>query len=227
MRYFLFMQTVTEIIVEQGMANKILSAAQLDRMIDGSPRRRYGLVNRALNKGELLRLQRGLYVLADRYRDHPCHPFVLAQALAPGSYVSFETALYYHGWIPERVFETASVIPGRKSKRYSNEKCGVYRFHPLAIQSGFFLELVDRIEVEGQQSLIAKPCRALLDLVCLRKISWSGVGWFTEGLRIDHDVLRSIVRSDMNTLVSVYKHKRLKSFITSFCKELAIDFHNS
>jgi predicted transcriptional regulator of viral defense system len=68
-----------------------------------------------MKSGELVRLQRGLYVLADRYRAQPCHSFAVAQAFAPGSYISFETALAYHGWIPERVFVTASVVPGRKS----------------------------------------------------------------------------------------------------------------
>jgi predicted transcriptional regulator of viral defense system len=43
------------------------------------------------------------------------------------SYISFETALAYHGWIPERVFVTASVVPGRKSRRYENEKMGINR----------------------------------------------------------------------------------------------------
>jgi predicted transcriptional regulator of viral defense system len=75
------------------ITNRFIKASQLDQLIGGSPKRRYGLVNRALKSGELLRIQRGLYVLAERYRPTPGHPFALAQALAPGSYISFETAL--------------------------------------------------------------------------------------------------------------------------------------
>ena len=164
--------------------------------------------------------RRGLYVLADRYRSHPCHPFALAQALVPGSYISFETALSYHGWIPERVFNTTSVAPGRKSRWYENEKTGAYSFHPLAIQAGFFLELVDRIQVDGQAMLVARPFRALMDLVCLRKASWRGMEWLLEGLRIDSDVIGSITRSDINTLELVYKHKRVKAFLSSLSLEM-------
>ncbi len=217
------MKTVTEIIIEQGIANRFIKASQLDRLIHGSPERRYGLVNRAMKSGELLRVQRGLYILADRYRSRPCHPFSLAQALAPGSYISFETALSYHGWIPERVFTTASVIPGRKSRQYENERLGIYSFHPLAIQSGCFLELVNRIQIDGQTMLVARPCRALMDLICLRKIATKGIKWLSEWLRIDPDFLSSITKNDINTLKLVYKHKRVKSFLSSLSLELDID----
>ena len=55
--------------------------------------RRYHLVHRAIKAGELLRLRRGSYLLAESFRDYPIHPFALAQAFVPGSYVSYETAL--------------------------------------------------------------------------------------------------------------------------------------
>ncbi|MCD6273139.1 MAG: hypothetical protein J7K30_09915, partial [Deltaproteobacteria bacterium] len=112
------MHTITNKIIEQGLANRVLSVSQLKRLVNGSAQRRYNLVNRAIKTGELLRFQRGLYMLNERFRDYPCHPFVFAQAIAPGSYVSFETALAYHGWIPEAVFTTASVVPGRKSRQF-------------------------------------------------------------------------------------------------------------
>ena len=121
------MHTVTKEIIDQGLADRIIRISQLSRVVGGSEGRRYGLVNRAVKSGELLRLQRGLYMLADRYRTQGNHPFALAQALSPGSYISFETALSYHGWIPEKVYITASVVPGRKSRRYENEKFGSYK----------------------------------------------------------------------------------------------------
>ena len=217
------MEAVTEIILEQGLADRFIKTSQLAQLIGGSPDRRYGLVNRAMKSGELVRLHRGLYVLADRYRSRLCHPFALAQALVPGSYISFETALAYHGWIPERVFTTASVVPGRKSRKYKNEKQGLYSFHPLAIQSGYFLEMVSRVQLDGQMVLMARPCRALLDLVCLQKKSWKGINWLYEGLRIDSDFLETITRRDINILKLIYKHKRVKFFLSSLSLELGLD----
>nr|MBF0222953.1 hypothetical protein [Desulfobulbaceae bacterium] len=210
-------------MIEHGMANRIIRVEQLARLIDGSDLRRYSLVNRALKAGELLKVQRGLYLLADRYRDCRYHPFALAQALVSGSYISFESALAYHGWIPEAVFTTASVVPGRKSRHYEHEKTGSYSFYPLAIQKGYFLELVNRHQSDGQTMLVAKPCRALLDLVCLRKMQWQGLGWLTEGFRIDYEALKTITGNDIQTLKMVYKHGRVKSFLSSLSQELNID----
>ncbi|NOQ46641.1 MAG: hypothetical protein GQ559_08230 [Desulfobulbaceae bacterium] len=214
------MSNITSKIIEQGLANRIIRVPQLVRLIKGSEQRRYGLVNRALKTGELLRLQRGLYLLNDRYRDFHCHPFALAQALAPGSYISFETALAYHGWIPEAVYITASVVPGRKSRRYEHAKMGCYSFNPLTIQQGYFLELVNRHQIDGQTMLVARPCRALMDLICLQKLEWHGMGWLTESLRIDLEFLHTITATDIRTLKLVYKHKRVKSFLSLLAQEL-------
>ena len=83
------MQTLTEQLIHAGWAGRVLSQTQLARMLDGTPQRRYNLVNRALQHGELLQLRRGLYLLAPQSQSKTPHPFALAQALQSGSYISF------------------------------------------------------------------------------------------------------------------------------------------
>lgn len=207
------MQTLTEQLVEGGLKDRVLTDTQLARLISGSSQRRYNLVNRAMRAGELIRLRRGLYMLSDKYRSQPCHPYALAQKLRPGSYVSLETALAFHGWIPEAVYITASVGPGRQAKEYTCEPLGRFTFHPLAIESGYFLELVERVQLREQTVLIAQPIRALLDLICLKKIDWQGLAWLVKGMRIDEDALRRVGGVELRTLKQVYKHKRVKGFI--------------
>jgi predicted transcriptional regulator of viral defense system len=214
------MQTLAQKLINEGLENRVLTDKQLARVLKGSPQRRYGLVNRALKAGDLHRLTRGRYLLADRYRDYPGHPFALAQAFVPGSYVSFETALAYHGWIPEAVYTTACVTPGRKTLLFDPPGYGRFSFHPLAIHEGRFLELVLRTQITQQTMWIAEPLRALMDLVCLRKTPWQGLDWLTEGLRIDEDNLRSIKPSDIETLILVYKQKRVNSFLSSMTRAL-------
>lgn len=214
------MQTLTQEIVDNGLANRVLSERQLARLLDGTPQRRHHLVNRAMKAGELIRLQRGTYLLGNKFRTQPPHPFALAQAFVPGSYVSFETALAHHGWIPEAVRTTASVTPGRKSSEYEHAQLGSFSFHPLAIQPGYFLELVVRQQIQQQTMLVAKPVRALMDLVCLRKVEWQGMSWLTEGMRIDYDSLRTITNADITTLEAVYTQKRVKSFLRSLAKAI-------
>ncbi len=53
------MQTLTEKLIQAGWMGRVLSLAQVARLLDGSPQRRYNLVNRALQHGELLQLRRG------------------------------------------------------------------------------------------------------------------------------------------------------------------------
>ena len=111
------MTTLTKHIIDNEQSNHVLSDKQLARILGGSDERRYGLINRAIEAGELIRVKRGIYVLADRLRDHPLHPFSLAQRLLPGSYISGETALSFHGWIPEVVRSILSVMARDKSVR--------------------------------------------------------------------------------------------------------------
>lgn len=207
------MQTLTEQLLEEGLADRVLTDVQLRRLVTGSDQRRYNLVNRAMKVGELIRLRRGLYMLHDKYRRQPCHPYALAQSLVPGSYVSLETALSFHGWIPEAVYTTASVVPGSKAKDFSVEPMGLFTFHPLPIQTGFFLEMVERVQVGGQSAFMARPIRALLDLVCLKKLEWQGLDWLLQGMRIEEAMLNQVTGAELRTLKQVYKRRRVKEFI--------------
>ena len=216
------MQTLTNQLIRTGLGDRILTDHQLKRLVEGTDQRRHHLVNRAVKNGELVRLRRGLYVLANELRDHPVHPFAVAQMLVPGSYVSLETALAFHGWIPEAVYTTASIVPGRKTKEFRHEQLGLFTFYPLAIQQGSFLELVRRVEASGQSFLVAEPLRALMDLVCLRKVEWQGLEWIDRGLRVDADALNQVTEAELRTMKTVYKHKRVHNFIGELEQSLGL-----
>jgi len=216
------MQTLTQQLTEAGLKDRILTDHQLGRLVAGTDQRRHHLVSRAMQAGELVRLRRGLYVLADEYREHPSHPFAVAQMLMPGSYLSLESALAFHGWIPEAVYTTTSIVPGRKMKEFRHERLGLFSFQPLAIQRGCFLELVRRIETIGQSFLVAQPLRALLDLVCLKKIEWQGIAWIEQGLRVDAGTLNKVTGAELRTLKEVYKHQRVRKFISELEQSLGL-----
>ena len=197
------------------LAGRVFNERQLRDAIDGGPARRYALVSRALKDGSLLRLKRGTYLLAKSYRLDAIHPFAAAQALLPGSYVSFETALAHHGWIPEAVFATSSVTPGRKTLEYDTPIMGRFSFHPLAIQDYQFLVGVEREKLGTLTAFVASPLRALIDLVALRKQRWTDLGWLTDSLRIEEEHLLSIKRKEFSAMKSVYKHKAVNDFLQS------------
>ncbi len=62
-------------------------------------------VKHEVDAGRLIRLKKGVYT------DSPNEdPFLCANALIRPSYISFYSALSYHGLIPERVYETMSAV---------------------------------------------------------------------------------------------------------------------
>lgn len=216
------MTPLTKQIIAEGRANLVLNDRQLARVLGGSDERRYGQVNRALKAGELIRVKRGLYILANQYRKDPVHPFALAQQLLPGSYVSGESALSFHGWIPEAVRSVLSITAKEKSQIYEHDTLGKFEFRRMTVSPGFFLQSVARHELEKQVALIAEPLRALLDLVYLRKLPWQGLDFLVSGLRIEEEQLRSVTWLDLNRLLDIYKGKREQEFIDELQRSLGL-----
>src|SRR3546814_17103622 len=64
-----FMSSLAQQITAAGLADHILSERQLGRLLGGGDARRYGLVNRALKDGSLLRVKRSNYLLGLYYRN--------------------------------------------------------------------------------------------------------------------------------------------------------------
>jgi hypothetical protein len=119
--------------------------------------------SRWVELGRLLQLRRGLYALAPPYRKAHPHPFLVANRMVRGSYVSLQSALSYHGLIPEGVPVTTSVTTGRPGRW--DTPLGAFDFRH--VQSELF-QGYRRIEVaKDQEAFVATPEKALLDLIYL------------------------------------------------------------
>ena len=116
-----------------------------------------------VKSGKLYQLRRGLYALAPPYQKSRPHPFLVANAMIKGSYVSLQSALAYYGLIPEYVPVTMSVSMGRPGEWRTPLGRFVFRHIAAHLYNGY-----QRVEVaEGQLAFIATPEKALLDLVHL------------------------------------------------------------
>ena len=113
--------------------------------------------------GHLVQLRRGLYALAPPYRKTEPHPFVVANRLVRGSYVSLQAALAHHGLIPEHVPVITSVTTGRPQSR--ENAFGFFEYHhcPPERLTGYRVEKLGG----GQEALVATPATALADLIHL------------------------------------------------------------
>ena len=118
-------------------------------------------LSRWVKAGRLLQLRRGLYALAPTWRKVEPHPFLVANRLQRGSYVSLQSALACHGVIPEHVPVVTSVGPGRPET--VRNPLGAFQFNHLA--DGLLFGY-SRVEVAPRQfAFVASPEKALLDLV--------------------------------------------------------------
>ena len=120
-------------------------------------------LSRWVKSGRLLQLRRGLYSLAPMWRKVEPHPFLVANRLQPGSFVSLQSALAFHGVIPEHVPVVTSVGPGRPETVHN--PLGAFQFNHLA---GSLFFGYSRMEVATRQfAFVASPEKALLDLIHL------------------------------------------------------------
>ena len=114
--------------------------------------------------GRIRQLRRGLYTLAPPWEKRTPHPFLIANRLVPGSYVSGLSALAFAHAIPEYVAEVTSATPGRPHRRHT--PLGRFSFRHL--KSGMMFGY-RQVELEqGQRAFVAEPEKALLDLVHLQ-----------------------------------------------------------
>ncbi len=113
--------------------------------------------------GKLFQLRRGLYALAPPYRRVLPHPFLVANHLVRGSYVSLQAALAHYSLIPESVPVTTSVTTGRPGHRDTPLGSYLYRHLRTDLLTGFRRTPL----AGGQEALVASPEKALLDLLYL------------------------------------------------------------
>ncbi len=114
--------------------------------------------------GKVYQLRRGLYSLAPPYRKGIPHPFLIANRLQPGSYVSLQSALAHYGMIPEYVPGTTSVSSGRPEIFHTPLGEFVFRHVSLGWLRGYRQVAL----ANGREALLATPEKALLDLVYLQ-----------------------------------------------------------
>jgi len=120
-------------------------------------------LSRWVKAGRLHRLRRGLYALAPPFQKVKPHPFVIANRMVRGSYVSLQSALAYYGLIPEVVPVTTSVTTVRPGRWET--PLGVYEFRHLKTALSFGYRPVE--VSPGQHAFVAMPEKALLDLAYL------------------------------------------------------------
>ena len=194
------------------------TSQDLATLFPDSPDRRFGLVKRAIASGEIIHVRRGLYCLAPKYRKKPLNHYALAQHIYGPSYVSLESALSWHGLIPEAVNIITSV--SRKKSKHFQTPLGMFSYSRIP-QALFYTEVERQMDDAGNVFLMARPLKALADYVYIQKKDWLGLKPVVGSLRIEYEDFEFVTHDSLERLINNYSNAR----VTRFLKGLGKDLH--
>jgi hypothetical protein len=215
------MQTLTEKVFKLDPPGGVFDSTVVINLFPNATQgARKLFVNRALSHNEILRLKPGVYCLSpDLRRTHP-HPFVVAAILLSPSHVSLESALSYHGLIPEAVFQVASVTAHRS--RTFTTPMGRFEFHRVPCREPRAGVRAKRLD-HDTWAFVATPLRAIADLVYLRKsVSWDrdGLRFLTDSMRMDETDLRAMSFAAFSDIWQSFRDHRTRDYLLGLRKEL-------
>jgi predicted transcriptional regulator of viral defense system len=212
------MQTLTELALQK-VDRGIFTREQAALWVGNSGARLDALLKRAVASQEVRRIRRGLYCLSEKYTRLKINPLELTQRIHGPSYISLETALSYHSWIPEAVQAVTSVSVGRS--RTFNTSIGLFSF--TRVPQRRFLAGVRRISLnEGSNFFMAIPLKALADYVYVHQLDWYSSFPVVESLRIEYESLIDLSGDLFDEVMSAYKPGRVLRLLTGLRKDLKL-----
>ncbi len=152
-------------------------------------------------KGYIQKIRNGWYVLTDR-KTNESLLFAIANQIYTPSYVSLESALSWHGLIPEGVFTTTSVC-SRKTQSFETVlgKFSYQNLHP-SVLTGFQLK-----ESNGWRFKIADPEKALVDFFHLH-VHYDSIESIN-GLRLNPLIIKDLSWDKINFYANLFQNKAL------------------
>ena len=210
------MNRITEHFLNAPMG--VFTHSEVAVAFPGSDDSRHGKVKRALASNEIQAVRRGLYCLARPYRRHPINVYALAQLVYGPSYVSMESALSYHGWIPEGVRVCTNACLGN-AKDFHTPFC---LFSYERVPQRAFYTGVERVD-DGDHgvALMATPAKALADYYYVRHPSWKTIRDAAGSLRIEPEDLCQVSAEEIDELAANYRNRRVLAFLADWKAALA------
>jgi hypothetical protein len=213
------MHPLTESIWKQKTPGGLFSDTAINLLYpDRSVAAKRAMVNKAHARGEIERLRPGLYYLSKEYQSAPLHLFAVAEAIYYPSYVTAESALRYHGLIPEATFGVVSAIMSRS--RVYETPLGRFEYRRIVCRN--FLAGVEWIEIEhGCWAALASPLRAIADLVYWRtdaSSSRSPEDFLIESMRIEPEDVYDMNFEGFDDVLETFTNARVRRFLRNLKK---------
>ncbi len=112
--------------------------------------------------GDLIRLKKGMFVVSPKLQNQPLSKELIANHLYGPSYISFESALSYYNFIPERVHIIRSMTL-KRGRRFSTP---LGNFEYTKAKNEYFKIGIHQEIIDNKYAyLIASPEKALCDMI--------------------------------------------------------------
>jgi predicted transcriptional regulator of viral defense system len=192
-----------------------ISGIDLHHILDKSPDSRHSIVKRAIQKGYLIPIRRDLYLIKNA-RKALLNSFEIATIIYGPSYVSFESALSYHGWIPEAV-RTTTCASVKRAKEFETP-IGIFSYEHIPIE--VFSFGVEQHKRNSITLFIASPMKSIADIVYARKRTWNSISDLSEDLRIEIESFQNSDKEILIELIENYPSPRVKKTLKDLLKGL-------
>ena len=174
-------------------------------------------------EGVILSIKKGLYVVGPALNsERRPEPFLLANHILGPSYVSAETALSYHGLIPERVYEIASMTT--QAPRKFNTPLGTFTYTRLPLPYYAFGIRSEKL-ADDQYAMVASREKALCDKIIttsglLLRSRKAAKEFLLENMRMDEDALRQLNTKEMTSWIKGSLKEESLSMVVNAIQEL-------
>jgi len=193
-----------------------ISGVDLLLRLDKSRNSRYGIIKRAIKEGYIIPIKKDLFLIKNT-NNTTLDLFQIAPIIYGPSYISFESALSYHGWIPEAV-RTTTCATVKRSRKFETP-LGIYSYEHIPVKT-FQFGIEQHVSLHGVVSFISSPIKALADLIYTRKRFWPTVEDLSEDLRIELVCLEKSDRTLIEDLIKSYPSSRVKKMLQMIQKSL-------
>lgn len=193
-----------------------ISGTDLHCILDKSSSSRHAIIKRAIQENYLIPIRRDLYLITSSMKPL-INSFEVAAIIYGPSHISFESALSYHGWIPEAVRTTTSAS-AKRSKEFETP-IGIFSYEHIPIEV-FPLGVCQYQQSNGLTLFIAAPVKALADIIYARRRTWLSINDLSEDLRIDPESFKSSDKKLLTDLIKNYPSVRVKNTLYALQKDL-------
>lgn len=188
------------LLVQERLNEKKLSLftlTEFKRLFDISEVAAKKFTERYVKKGLFLRLKRGLFV----FKTKAPSPYLMANRLYEPSYISFDTALSFHGIIPETIYTITSATTKATREFQAAGIRFTFRKIKKEVYTGY-----RPLKYLGETILVAEPEKALADYLYFIELK-------KRRLEYDRLDLRKIKKTRLISYAKMLKRPKMLNLI--------------